>query len=805
LEIILADKAGFCLGVRRAVEMAQRVVAEGPAYSLGDLIHNPQAVEQLRRAGLRSVESLGDIPSGQVVIRSHGVPPSVLESAAERGIKVVDATCPRVRAAQAAARRLRNKGYQVVIAGNPDHPEVVGLKGWAGPGAMVVSSPGEVEQLPRLGRVAVIPQTTQRRQVFEEVVRVLKLKAEEVVVCDTICAATHERQGEARRLARQVDVMLVVGGQKSANTRQLVEVCREAGARTYHVEAPDEIAPSWFLGVKTVGITAGASTPDWILKEVVLKMEEIKDRLGDGKEEVQAAVEIEEKEKAAAEPTAGESPAGHGEPVPGSEERVEQGQAAGETETAEAVGATGADETTETTEAPEAVEAAGTAEPAGAVAAGVGTDEEKEEQVEETDGSEVPDEKSVAAEEAQAQAEGEEGEEAPEAGLAMEDVDLEVAFEPIHAGDIVRGKVVHVGKDHVLVDVGHKSEGMIPLSELSHELIDDPNQIVKLGEEIDVYVLSVEGKEGGLLLSKKRADEERAWKRLQDAQENDEVIEAPVLAEVKGGLVVDVGLRGFVPASHVERGYVSDLSQYVGKTVRAKVLELDRSKNRVILSQKVVLEEEYQRLREQTWATIKEGDVRQGVVKGITDFGAFVDLGGVDGLLHVSEMSWGRVGHPSEVVEEGQEIEVMVLRVDRERGRISLGLKQLLPDPWDGVDEKYPVDSLVEGKVVRLAPFGAFVELEPGVEGLIHISELANRRVGTPDEVVSPGDVIKVKVLKVRSKDKRISLSLKEAEQETEKQMIQEYMDSGERSGVSLREVVGDILEETKEKINEES
>lgn len=341
-------------------------------------------------------------------------------------------------------------------------------------------------------------------------------------------------------------------------------------------------------------------------------------------------------------------------------------------------------------------------------------------------------------------------------------------FPEIRQGDIIKGTVVSVDENGALVDVGLKSEGFIPAGEISRRGV--PEQEVKAGDEISVYVLSVDSGEGGLRLSKRRADEELAWQRLENARVEGKTIEAPVIQEVKGGLVVDVGVRGFVPASQVERGYVSDLKKYVGKTLRMKVLELDRRKNRVILSQRVVLEEEHERLKQETWATIAEGQVRHGVVKGVTDFGVFVDLGGVDGLLHISELAWGRVRHPSEVVKEGDEIDVMVLRVDKEKGKISLGRKQVLPDPWDQAESKYPAGSVVTGTVTRIAPFGAFVELEPGVEGLVHISELSFERVTRPEDVVKVGDTVRARVLRVRPAERRIALSIKEADVEIDEE-----------------------------------
>lgn len=376
----------------------------------------------------------------------------------------------------------------------------------------------------------------------------------------------------------------------------------------------------------------------------------------------------------------------------------------------------------------------------------------------------------------------------------------------LRRGEIRKGIVVRVEADHLLVDVGARAEGIVPLSELSLAPGQDPREVYREGQEIEVQVRTTDPRgEGGAILSERRARAERAWARLQEAFASGQPIEAPVTEQVKGGLVLDVGVRAFMPASHVERRFVADLSGYVGKVLAAKVIELDRSRNRVVLSRRQYLEEELERRRQATWESLAEGQVRTGVVKGITDFGAFVDLGGVDGLLHVSEMSWGRVTHPSEVVQEGQEIQVKVLKVDRERGRVSLGLRQVLPDPWESVEHKYPVGSVVEGRVVRLVPFGCFVELEPGVEGLVHISQLADRRVNAPDEVVREGETVRVRVLRLQPVERRISLSIREANprprpaRERAPRAVRTAGDG--QDTVTLGDVFGELLEDTRERL----
>lgn len=650
MEVRLAARAGFCFGVRRAIELALKTSAEekGPIYSLGPLIHNPQVVEFLQARGITVVEDLSECEGGTLIIRSHGVAPSVLAAAAEKGLKVVDATCPFVKRAQQLAHDLTRAGYQVVVVGDKKHPEVQGIVGWTGGRALVVEDASEAAHLPSFPQLAVIAQTTQPLSNLEAVVRVLEGKAEKLEVLNTICHAVAERQQAALELARQVDVMIVVGGASSANTRKLTELCQLTGTRTYQIERAEQLDAAWFQGVRVAGLTAGASTPDWIIEEVERRMREL-------------------------------------EEVTNPEDQMQT-----------------------------------------------------------------------------------------------------LPVRTLRAGEIVRGVVVYVGQDEVLVDVGAKSEGVIPLRELSCCEVTSPHDVVKVGDEIDVWVVKAEDNEGRIILSKGRADAVKAWETLDRAFKEGTPVEGVVREVVKGGLLVDVGVRAFLPASQVERGFVEDLSQYVGQRIRAKVVELNRGRKKVILSRKALLEEEYALRRQQTLDSIREGDVVKGTVQRLTPFGAFVDIGGIDGLLHVSEISWRRINHPSEVLKVGDEIEVKILKVDRENEKISLSRKQVLPDPWDNIVEKYPVGKIVPATVVRLVPFGAFVELEPGVEGLIHISHLADWHVAKPDDVVQEGQEIQVKVLSVDPEEKRIRLSLREAVREKLHQETDE---------VTLGDVFGNLFD----------
>ncbi|MEW6769883.1 MAG: bifunctional 4-hydroxy-3-methylbut-2-enyl diphosphate reductase/30S ribosomal protein S1 [Bacillota bacterium] len=665
MEVKRAAWAGFCFGVKRAIDLALKARAEktGPLFTLGPLIHNPQVVKFLADRGIQVIEEVAAVKEGTLIIRSHGVEPEVLAAAQKTGLAVVDATCPFVKRAQQLARDLTAQGYTVVVVGDRNHPEVKGIVGWAGGQAQVVENPEEAAALPVFPRLGIIAQTTQPQANFEAVAEVLQQRNAEVKVFSTTCHAVAKRQQAALDLARQVDVMVVVGGYASANTQKLTRLCLATGTPTYHIETADELKPEWFTGIKVAGLTAGASTPDWIIEEVERRMKE----LGEGNDTTQEMQPMEVK--------------------------------------------------------------------------------------------------------------------------------------TLRGGEIVKGVVVEINQNEVLVDVGAKSEGVIPLRELSCCEIASPHDVVSVGDEIDVWVVKAENSEGRIILSKGRADAEKAWQELQAAFENETPVEGIVREVVKGGLIVDLGVRAFLPASLVERGYTEDLSKYVGEKVTCKIIELNRGRKKVVLSRKAVLEEEYQQKRMETLASLEEGAVVQGVVRRLTSFGAFVDIGGIDGLLHISEMSFHRVGHPSEVLRVGDTIEVKVIKIDRENEKVSLSLKQVLPDPWETAAEKYPVGSLVEAKVVRLVPFGAFVELEPGLEGLVHISHFADWHVAKPDDVLSEGDVITVKVLNVDPTEKRIRLSLREAIRERESMTGSTWAapDEAEREETSPPEEADAVREEEAE------
>lgn len=376
-------------------------------------------------------------------------------------------------------------------------------------------------------------------------------------------------------------------------------------------------------------------------------------------------------------------------------------------------------------------------------------------------------------------------------------VDYSDTFRRLTEGDVVEGTVVHIDKEGVLVDVGTKSEGVIRLSELAREPFQDPEEIVQVGQKVPVYVLNTETDEGTIQLSKKRADFELAWSRVEEAYREGKVISAMVSDRVKGGLVVDLGIRGFVPCSHVGSGKTKSLERYVGQSLPLKVIEVDRERRKVVLSHRLAVEEEREKHRKSTLSSLAEGQIRQGVVRRLTEYGAFVDLGGIDGLLHISEMSWTRINHPSDVLRVGQHIQVVVLKLNLDQGRVSLGLRQILPDPWREVAGRYSEGDVVKGRVTRLVPFGAFVQIDGAIEGIIPVAELAPRRVNKPEDVVEVGQELEVKIVDLRPEERRMTLSLRQLHQERERREYTGYVQQASPR-TTVGELVGEALNKAK-------
>lgn len=687
MKIYIAEHAGFCFGVKKAVEMAEESL---PKYeynlaSWGPLIHNPPEIDRLKNLGITPRESLEEIKEKAVLIRAHGISPQILTKLSYDNREVVDCTCPFVTKVQKIAHDYAEEDYQVLILGDENHPEVVGILGWSNGKAIVFSEIDELKEYDfKDQKICLVSQTTQNIDHFIKVQNYLENNFKEVKIFNTICTATRKRQEAAIKLAQEVDLMIVVGGLNSANTQKLAALCKEVGCKTEHIENAASLRSTWFKGLEKIGITAGASTPDWIIREVIEKMEEIKDE--------------------------------------NLETKIDGGD-----------------------------------------------------------------------------------------NMEMNDVTESMEnTEEVKYGNVLAGTVVQINADEVLVDIGAKAEGIIPIGELSYAKIEDPSTFIEVGEKLDLFVIKEENEEGNVVLSKRRADQLVATEVLEKAFNNDEVIEAEVLEVVKGGLLVDVGMRGFIPASLIDVAYIEDLSQYVGQKLKMKVIEFDAEAKKAVLSRKAIIEEELEEVSEKTWEELEEGQVKKGIVRRITNFGAFVDIGGVDGLLHVSEMGLGRVENPSEVVSENDEIDVYVLAVDKDRKRVSLSLKKLLPNPWQNAAANYTEGSVITGKVVRIASFGAFVEVEPGIDGLVHISEMSWERIEKPEDAVEVGQEIEVKVLEVDQENRRMSLSIKEVlekpevikaevrQQPVRQQQQHQQEDEDETSGCTIGDAIGNILKELK-------
>ncbi|MEN6461605.1 MAG: bifunctional 4-hydroxy-3-methylbut-2-enyl diphosphate reductase/30S ribosomal protein S1 [Syntrophomonas sp.] len=662
MRVKIADKAGFCAGVRRAVKIAEEAAVEGEKwYTLGPLVHNDAVIKYFKDKGIDVATTVAEAEPEGIIIRSHGTTPEIIREIRQKGLRINDATCPLVKKVHDLAAMLESEGYEIVVYGDSSHPEVEGILGWCNNKATVIASIDQLSGRSFQGKLGVVSQTTKDAKSYYEVIAAVLPGVPEVRVFNTICPATRDRQAAARSLCQQVDIMLVIGDNNSSNTATLARECIYTGVRTFRIQNAREINSEWFDGVTSVGITAGASTPDWIIKEVLEKMSEF-------------------------------------------DENAPQEQTQ-ETVTNEEVGA-------------------------------------KEE--------------------------------------SFAKMEAEMAdFTTPNRGDIIKGTVIQVLDDEVMVDVGGKSEGIIPAKELSVKDVNSAKELVKVGDEIEVLVLKWDD-DGTILLSKKKVDAQKALDKLEEDYNNDKVVEGTILSSVKGGLLVDVGVVAFLPASHVDYGYVKNMDDYVGKTFNFKIIEFNRNKRRgsqIVVSRKQLVEAEKSILKEQFWGNIEEGQTRTGKVKRIVDYGAFIDLGGYEGLLHVSEIDHVRVEHPSNVLSEGEEIEVYILALDREKQRVSLSRKKLIKSPWEVVLEKYNEGDIIEGTVVRTAPFGAFVEIEPGVDGLVHISQLADHRVEKPEDIVTAGEKVQIKILNIDPEEKRISLSIKDAHQEGDKKELEELVE----------------------------
>ena len=622
MEITLAKTAGFCFGVKRAVEMVYSHTGKENVYTYGPIIHNEEVVEDLKKKGvgvLHTEEDIENLAEGTVIIRSHGVRKEIYDLVEKKGLTLVDATCPFVKKIHRIVAKESGEGRQVIIIGSSTHPEVEAIKGWCVSCPVVIETYEEAENLsfPAETKVSIVSQTTFNYKKFKDLVEIIEKKGYDINVFNTICNATEERQLEAQAIAKNVDAMIVIGGKHSSNTQKLYEISKAECENTLFIQTLADLDKSRLEGAQCIGITAGASTPNNIIKEVHISM---------------------------------------------SEKSFEQL--------------------------------------------------------------------------------------------------LEESLVTIRNGEVVSGTIIDVKEDEIILNIGYKADGIITRSEYSNTPNLDLRNEVKVGDPLEAKVLKVNDGEGQVLLTYKRLAAEKGNKRLEEAFNNKEVLTAKVEQVLDGGLSVSVeGTRVFIPASLVSDTYEKNLGKYADQEISFVISEFNPRKRRIIGDRKQLLVAEKAEKQAELFAKIEAGMEIVGTVKNVTDFGAFIDLGGADGLLHISEMSWGRVENPKKVFTVGQELKVLIKDIQGEK--IALSLKFPESNPWLNAEEKYAVGNVVTGKVARMTDFGAFVELETGVDALLHVSQIAKEHIEKPADVLKVGQEIEAKVVDFRKEDKKISLSMK--------------------------------------------
>lgn len=633
--IKLAANSGFCFGVKSAVDSAVRTASqleyEGmKKYTWGPIIHNDDVVSDLKKLGVDICGGIEEVDSDSVVIiRSHGVSQKVEENIRQSAGAVVDATCPYVKKIHTLAHEAYAAGKQVVIVGDGSHPEVQGINGWCDDSAVIAASPDDFSKIAEGSKLFVVAQTTLNVNKWNECAAAAEKFFPDAEIKNTICQATEKRQEACRLLASDSDMMVIVGSKNSSNTRKLYEISSQFCSNTFFVENPEFLPLKEVKKYNRIGVAAGASAPERIIKEVIAHMSEII--------------------------------------------------------------------TNESNEMFDLME------------------------------------------------------------------EIEKSLRMPQRGELVKGEVIQVGPREVYVNLGCKKDGIIPKAEIALEPDQDIESLFKVGDEVEAKVLKTDDGEGNILLSRKKVEISEHWDEIIKAYEEKQLIDVKVVREVKGGVIATYKeVSGFIPMSQLNDRYVEKADEFVGKTLTVKVTRVDQKRNKAVFSHKAYLAEEKNKKVAEIWAGLNVGDTIEGTVMRFTDYGAFVDIGGIDGLLHISEISWGKLKHPQEALEIGQKINVKILSMNEEKGKISLGLKQNTPEPWSVINEKYAVGQVVTGKVVQIKEYGAFVELEPGLDGLVHISEIAAKRVTNIADELTVGQTVSAKILEIDEPKRRISLSIKE-------------------------------------------
>jgi len=642
MEITVAKTAGFCFGVKRAVEQVEEQVKQGKkVYTYGPIIHNEEVIRDFEQKGvciLYLEDAWETVEKGTIIIRSHGVTRAEQEKMQAHGFEVIDATCPFVKKIHKIVEEQSSAGRKIVIVGDETHPEVIGIRGWANGEVFIADSAEKLEKMniSAEDKLCIVAQTTFNYKKFKELVEIFEKKGYDIIVLNTICNATQERQSEAAQLAAMSEAMIVIGGKQSSNTKKLYEIAKNECGNTYYIQKLDDLDLSQFKSFRCVGITAGASTPNNIIKEVQKIMSEMSfDQL------------------------------------------------------------------------------------------------------------------------------------------------LEESLKTIHNGEVVEGTVIRVKEDEIVLNIGYKADGIITRSEYTNTPNVDLTTLVKEGDTMQAKVLKVNDGEGQVLLTYKRLAAEKGNKRLEEAFNNKEVLTATVSAVLEGGLSVNFEeSRIFIPASLVSDTYEKDLSKYKDQEIEFVISEFNPRKRRIIGDRKQLLVAKKVELQKELFARIQIGDVVEGKVKNVTEFGAFIDLGGVDGLLHISEMSWGRIESPKKVFKVGDVVKAFIKDIQGEK--VALSMKFPDQNPWADAEEKFAVGNIVTGKVARMTDFGAFVELLPGVDALLHVSQIAREHIEKPADVLKVGQEIEAKIVDFNLDDKKISLSVKALLAPVEEEAVEAQEDAAD-------------------------
>ncbi|MDF2673215.1 MAG: bifunctional 4-hydroxy-3-methylbut-2-enyl diphosphate reductase/30S ribosomal protein [Clostridiales bacterium] len=648
MEILLAKSAGFCFGVQNAIEKAEKAAAEGErVFTYGPIIHNNQVVENLKLKGVNVIDNIVEVNKDySVIVRSHGISKVEYEDLVGKGANIIDATCPYVLHIHKIVEEKCGLGYKIVIIGDPDHPEVKGINGWCNNSGIIINNDADIDNINSNEKLCIVSQTTFSEEKWYSIVsKIIKL-SKEILIYNTICSATQLRQREALELSKKVDAMVVIGGSESSNSRKLYEICKNSCEKTMFIEREKELNLQELEGVNIVGITAGASTPDYIIKNVI-------DKIG-------SLTELKNEQKI----------------------------------------------------------------------------------VKENKGK-------------------------MDKQNFSEEQEYFMTFKRINVGDVIEGKVISVTDKEVFIDIGYKSDGILPMEEVSNMPVNLKEKF-KSGDLINIEVISMNDGEGNILLSRKEAVKEEFYKELNEAKEAGRTIEVVVKEVNKGGFGCQYGgVKAFMPLSLSGLYRGEEQNSYVGKKLEVSINDIKERRGtlELLVSRKEIVRKEKEERALKVFEKLEEGQTYKGTVRSIIDVGVFVDMGDVDVFIPVSEISWKRINKPKDVINENQTLEFIVIKVNKEALRVTGSIKRMSKEPWEEFLEKNSEEDVVEGKVVRFMEYGAFVELMDGVDGLLHISNISEKRIGKPQDVLKIDQKINVKIIKIDLENRKVNLSLKDVEE----------------------------------------